>query len=977
MDVLYNFKNINEEHEKLALQSNFDINSWYNFKSTQKTIQQSQPQTLVTKSLTHYYTHSDSGTYHVNSHSNYSQYSQSHGNYLQHSDGMARGTYAQTHPNTYHADYPDRGRYADIYYPDNGGYVQYAHYDTEPHTDGPIGGVQYTQNYSQYSQHSDAGYYHTDYGLSHQNYIPSQPVVFDGKQQVSVDEIFSGSISLGIYSYDKNIDNPNPTTDNSYFIGSYGNRVAYDSASIYFDVSIRKVKNLDGSASQSNWVTLASNVKESSIGNGITIDLNTIDPLKTGNSDPKATEGYYQIQVVARNPAINYNGVSQTYDSSAYTVEIIIAQTTAQFTVTNTSEFINFIFGQTGAYVQTQNTFKPYPYYVEPYATYQNEQNGIFVVISLTNASTTKYQKGYIKLIDTSNNNVLSTANIWWSNSPSSAGSIAGKSGGTPITGYAYIDRSSFAAINWKDCVIEVVVQDYLDSALTKPVGTPIVSRYATSSGTGAMLQLSIDTSAPVISSATQNTASNKYLNKDTITITATDISGIGVQRITYQYKDPITGQWSAVNTMATSNTLRQPSLTGSTVIQLPKGEYGVVQVNVQAIDFNNQVSGTKIMYLYIDNADPQFTITPKSTMVNGWYNDQVVVNLSVSDVGPSGVDTWRYAISQSPTPPTSGWITGSGTSQDITINILGSNYVFGYVKDKAGNEYTTQLGPLKVNSSVKITDIGVSDTGNYINIAPQLQINGKNAYVVKGDAFSGDYYVAISDRDLSDTENVRWKITNINTGVVRQDTAKKLNLTNSGGVGTLRDTNKVWYVDSGTFNNWEDGVYKIEIIVSDNKSDGASNISTASDYFYIIVKKTAPPAPIITATDDNSGNFKNVSIQYPLEDAFNIPELKALYKNEYKVGLGNYANYTGAFPVTGDTTIVARTTDFALNTSTSALNVTITKTPPPSMASPTTPTGGTQDVVVDETRSSVSYFINIRKNTDGSLNTSVFQFLK
>lgn len=268
-----------------------------------------------------------------------------------HKDGYSHinNGYFQGHYNAEHTDIPGHNngyahydRYGqDNYHTDTWGSHTdyYPHTDSYPHTDYPSTHSDTathtdTTPHTDYTAHTDYTT-HTDVGFDHDDYVPSSPAFYVPYTRLN------GDVIIGLYSYDKNTD-------------GYGTQDTR-SKTVYYDLYIRRVKNLDGTSNVSQWVPLLVNQIQDTDG-AVTYTLNTIDPLKVGNTEIGAYDGYYEIKAVARNQSLN--GV--TFESPEKVVTVLIQQNAPpEITVQNGSEFINFIFGFGGA-LTTANVYKPY-----------------------------------------------------------------------------------------------------------------------------------------------------------------------------------------------------------------------------------------------------------------------------------------------------------------------------------------------------------------------------------------------------------------------------------------------------------------------------------------------------------------------------------------------------------------------------------------------------------------------------------------
>ena len=123
-----------------------------------------------------------------------------------------------------------------------------------------------------------------------------------------------------------------------------------------------------------------------------------------------------------------------------------------------------------------------------------------------------------------------------------------------------------------------------------------------------------------------------------------------------------------------------------------------------------------------------------------------------------------------------------------------------------------------------------------------------------------------------------------------------------------------------------------------------------------------------------------SVSIEYPdepLSDSMNLPEIRALYKKQYKaVKTGEsdstYIDYTGSFPA-DDMTVTAIYTDIAGNISVAEKR--IYGDDEESGGIDITTSGNT--VTVEESRVADTYFIGIRREKQSGILADIFEFME
>ena len=192
---------------------------------------------------------------------------------------------------------------------------------------------------------------------------------------------------------------------------------------------------------------------------------------------------------------------------------------------------------------------------------------------------------------------------------------------------------------------------------------------------------------------------------------------------------------------------------------------------------------------------------------------------------------------------------------------------------------------------------------------------------------------------------------------------------------GAVRDVEfSLQYVDNAR-NKLPDGVYDMFVNITEKKTDGEM-IDTHTRVLgcSVVIKRSAPPVPIISVNGDD------VVIEYPdepLSDSMNTPEIRALYKKQYKaVKTGEpdstYVDYTGSFPA-DDMTVTAIYTDIAGNISVAEKR--IYGDDDASGGVDITTEGNT--VTVEESRVADTYFIGIRREKQSGILADIFEFME
>ena len=335
----------------------------------------------------------------------------------------------------------------------------------------------------------------------------------------------------------------------------------------------------------------------------------------------------------------------------------------------------------------------------------------------------------------------------------------------------------------------------------------------------------------------------------------------------------------------------------------------------------------------------------------------------SAEDVNDaSGIKEKYYAITDSEA------VTGEWLEYTMPFNINdgGVYYVHFKAVDNAGNEaiYTHKI---KLNTVSEILS-GVIPTDSSMHT---IYYSNGTMHVVKNTAYSTKYHFTISDADINDTIVANIKLVNRDNSAVF--TNVKVEKAPTGGA--VRDIEfNMPYLDNER-HKLPDGVYDLYVNITEKKSDGEM-IDTHTRVLgcSVVIKRSAPPVPIISVSGDS------VSIEYPdepLSDSMNMPEIRALYKKQYKaVKTGEsdstYIDYTGSFPA-DDMTITAIYTDIAGNISVAEKR--IYGDDEESGGIDITTSGNT--VTVEESRVADTYFIGIRREKQSGILADIFEFME
>lgn len=93
------------------------------------------------------------------------------------------------------------------------------------------------------------------------------------------------------------------------------------------------------------------------------------------------------------------------------------------------------------------------------------------------------------------------------------------------------------------------------------------------------------------------------------------------------------------------------------------------------------------------------------------WTNQNITVTITFSDDGGSGFNSQRYAVTNSPTFPTSGWSAwDSSTTRTITITNEGRWYIHVEARDNAGNVMQRTMGEYQIDKTPPAAPTLVAD---------------------------------------------------------------------------------------------------------------------------------------------------------------------------------------------------------------------------------------------------------------------------
>lgn len=145
-------------------------------------------------------------------------------------------------------------------------------------------------------------------------------------------------------------------------------------------------------------------------------------------------------------------------------------------------------------------------------------------------------------------------------------------------------------------------------------------------------------------------------------------------------------------------NSVYTGSILPQNFISLGQGDYVIGlkvknDANLWSEEFKRPITVTA------DDTAPEAIVEPTK---RDWDKTNVTVNVIFSDKGGSGFNSYRYAITQSPSPPINGW-SNWVTSSNAVINITteGKNYLHIEAKDNAGNVMQRSIGEYQIDKTI------------------------------------------------------------------------------------------------------------------------------------------------------------------------------------------------------------------------------------------------------------------------------------
>jgi hypothetical protein len=330
------------------------------------------------------------------------------------------------------------------------------------------------------------------------------------------------------------------------------------------------------------------------------------------------------------------------------------------------------------------------------------------------------------------------------------------------------------------------------------------------------------------------------------------------------------------------------------------------------------------------DTTKPEATFNPAR---QDWTKNNVTVTVTFKDDGGSGFAGQRYAVTNSITPPTSGWSAWStATTQNITLTNEGKWYIHVEAKDNAGNIMQRTMGEYQIDKTAPNAPTFVLSNSAPTNQNITLTINFPADAVQKqyqiGDAGIWTDYTA----PLTITDNVKVNARAIDiAGNV--STASSVNITNIDKVAPVAATltadktapTNTNVTVTATFpadavvKEYKIGVsgtwtpYTAPVVMTDNgtvfvrSKDAAGNVSPEASYTVSNIDKVAPVAATLTPDKTAPTNTDVlVTINYPADAAV----------KEYKIDNGAWTPYTSPVVVTQNATVYARSKDAVGNVS-------------------------------------------------------------
>ena len=197
-------------------------------------------------------------------------------------------------------------------------------------------------------------------------------------------------------------------------------------------------------------------------------------------------------------------------------------------------------------------------------------------------------------------------------------------------------------------------------------------------------LRLGIDGEAPTITFGTNG--SESYKKNHSTTVTVSD-AGSGVA--TRQYA------WSTSTTTPTSG---WTNFSNGATINTPSGANGDYYLHVRATDNVGNTVHARTGRFRLDNSAPTVSISPADRQT---WTPTLDVLIQFSDTGGSEIASSRFAVTESPARPTSGWVNTS-SPRTVTLDKYGVWYIHVEVADNAGNITYKYGGPYRITGIIE-----------------------------------------------------------------------------------------------------------------------------------------------------------------------------------------------------------------------------------------------------------------------------------
>ncbi|MEO2202142.1 hypothetical protein ABGV42_00105 [Paenibacillus pabuli] len=348
------------------------------------------------------------------------------------------------------------------------------------------------------------------------------------------------------------------------------------------------------------------------------------------------------------------------------------------------------------------------------------------------------------------------------------------------------------------------------------------------------------------------------------------------------------------------------------------------------------------------------------------WTNKNIGFTVNFTDAGGSGFASQRYAVTQSPNFPTTGfsaWSTNS--SQYIQITTDGIWYVHVEAKDGAGNVLQKTMGDYRLDKTPPAKPVFVPSTTTKTNKDYDMAITFSEDSVTKQYRLDGGDWLDYTSPFLI-TKNglVEARATDLAGNTTAIETMNITNIkktppaaaTFSAAVDPVNGNVIVGvkYPEDVVTREYRIGLdwveYTAPVVMTDNgivytrSVDAYGNYSPEAAYVVDSIDRTPPDDPVVTASKTELTNTDlEISIGYADDSVL----------NEYRIGDGDWRIYSGTIKVTENVVISARARDKAGNVTPiikyEVTNIKKTIPEPPTLsADVTTITSGDVEVTVN-----------------------------